>query len=78
MSRQARSGWSAWVAKTRVRHTRGSIAYLAVLVALAVALVVGMIFNLVPDQPAILAMRLLGFAVLWGVLVVHRKQRRRK
>lgn len=78
MSRQARSGWSAWVAKTRVRHTRGSIAYLAVIVALAIGLTTGVILDAVPERPAIIAIRLLGFALLFGVLVMRRKQHRRK
>lgn len=78
MSRQEKSGWAALNSSAYIRPTRGSIAYFVVILALGGAVVAGSAFNLVEKHAATIAIRLLGFAILWGYLVIRRRQHRRK
>ena len=78
MSRQEKSGWAALNAIAYIRPTRWSIIFFVAVLTVAGAVVAGTALGLVDKQAAIIAIRLLGFALLAGYLVIRRRQHRKK
>ena len=78
MSQPKKSGWAALNAAAYVKPTRGAIAYYVSVLTLAVAVLAGWALRLVDEQAVTIAMRFAGFALLWGYLVVRRRQHRKK